>query len=214
MSDYSEHLISQAGGDGDPLDAIQRRVDAATEGPWRAGRGATSDGTQFVRTYEQKAAFLALSLNEGESDLWLVDNGAVIPAATGDGPKAKANAEFIAHARTDIPALLALVRAQQAAIKRVQSLHKPEKCWMPYEGAGFSYATEQEAIDALDDCDVNTIVLESIAENGMPYFEVCAECRRVENGPREGECVREMGYLTSLWPCPTFAALTATEATA
>lgn len=27
MSDYSEHLISMAGGDGDPLDHIQRRVD-------------------------------------------------------------------------------------------------------------------------------------------------------------------------------------------
>lgn len=26
MSDYSEHLISMAGGGGDPLDAIQRRI--------------------------------------------------------------------------------------------------------------------------------------------------------------------------------------------
>lgn len=104
------------------LDDIQRRADAATEGPWRAGRGATSDGSEFVHTHEQKAAFLALSLNDGEPHLWLVDNGAVIPAATGDGPKARANAEFIAHARTDVPALLALVREQAAELETVGKL--------------------------------------------------------------------------------------------
>ena len=146
------------------LDAIQARADAATEGPWHAGRGATSDGKESVRTYEQKAAFLALSLNEGESDLWLVDNDAVIPAATGDGPKAKANAEFIAHARTDVPALIALVREQRAQIGRVRDLHASSgghnpacSCGVP-AGAGAN----------------------------------CVECGDV-------------------WPCPTVAALTATE---
>ncbi|MFS0834390.1 hypothetical protein [Arthrobacter phoenicis] len=32
-----------------------------------------------------------------------------------------ADAEFIAHARTDVPALLALVRSQQAQIERVEA---------------------------------------------------------------------------------------------
>ena len=121
MSDYSEHLISMAGGDGEPdLAAIQARADAATKGPWHAGRGATPDGSELVHTYEQKAAFLALSLNEGESSLWLVDNCAVIPAVTGDGPNAESNAMFTAHARTDVPALIALVR-DQARQAREQS---------------------------------------------------------------------------------------------
>ena len=96
-----------------------------------------------------------------------------------------------------------------AAVQAVTALHKPERCWMPYEGAEVSYATEQEAIEAMEDCDLNQVAMQAIAENGTPFFEVCAECRRVENGPCEGECVREMGYLTSLWPCPTVAAVVA-----
>ena len=75
------------------LGEIEARAAAATPGPWESGRGATSDGTEFVTTYEQKSAFLALSLNSGRSCLWLVDNGEVIPAVTGDGPRAQANAD-------------------------------------------------------------------------------------------------------------------------
>ncbi|QCB97147.1 hypothetical protein E5206_09550 [Arthrobacter sp. PAMC25564] len=37
----------------------------------------------------------------------------------------EALASFIAHARTDIPALLAMVRDQQAALERVRELHVP-----------------------------------------------------------------------------------------
>lgn len=111
-------------------------------------------------------------------------------------------AVFIAAAPTDTARLL-------AAVKAVVALHEPERCWMPYEGAEVSYATEQEAIEAMEDCDLNQVAMQAIAENGTPFFEVCAECRRVENGPCEGECVREMGYLTSLWPCPTVAAVVA-----
>ena len=36
------------------------------------------------------------------------------------------DAEFIAHARTDIPALLAEVRRLQAIVKRVRELHQDE----------------------------------------------------------------------------------------
>ena len=100
------------------LEAIKSRANRASEGPWGAARGATSDNTEFVSTYEQKAGFLALSLNDEESHLWLVDNGTVIPAATGDGPKAEANAEFIAHSRTDVPKLV-------AALEAVEAFHVP-----------------------------------------------------------------------------------------
>jgi hypothetical protein len=101
------------------LDAIQARKDAASPGPWEASQGATSDGSELVTTYQQKTEFLALSLNSGRSGLWLVDNSEVIPAVTGDGPRAKANAEFIANAPTDIGFLLDLARKQQAAIDAV-----------------------------------------------------------------------------------------------
>ena len=117
---YDEHLISMAGGDGDStvdqLAAIEARAQAATDGPWDYGTGYSADGARQLTSKADKADFLALSLNDDEAALWVIDNGKVIPAATGDGPKAKANAEFIAHARTDVPALLALVREQHAAL--------------------------------------------------------------------------------------------------
>lgn len=93
------------------LQDMKARLEAATPGPWGAGRGVTSDGSEFVTTRAQKAAFLALSLNDDESTLWLVDNGEVIPAATGDGPRAQANAEFIAHAPEDLAKLIAALEA-------------------------------------------------------------------------------------------------------
>jgi len=93
------------------LDDIRQRAEAATEGPWDYGTGYSADGERQVTTKADKAEFLALSLNDTSGPLWLVDNTEVIPAVTGDGPKAKANAEFIAHARTDIPRLLGALDA-------------------------------------------------------------------------------------------------------
>lgn len=81
------------------LDAIQARVDAATEGPWMC----RSDHA-VVQVADSKGEQLA---------------GVVY------GPAYRPDAEFIAHARTDVPALLALVREQQAQIGRVRELHTP-----------------------------------------------------------------------------------------
>ena len=102
MSDYTEHLISMAGGDGDALDldAIQSRVDAATEGPW------------FVEVSGQ-----------GRERLHIID--AIVRDPYGDNSLSLGNdaatAEFIAHARTDVPALLALVREMAIQLEGVRS---------------------------------------------------------------------------------------------
>lgn len=93
------------------LEDIKARAEAISGGPWMPARAATPDGQYLTKSTTEKAEFLYLSLNDDESDLWLVDDGEVIPAVTGDGPNAKANADFIAHARTDIPKLLAAIEA-------------------------------------------------------------------------------------------------------
>lgn len=95
----------------DHIEQIRERLNAASMGPWQAGVAATSDGSEVCTTYEQKKAFLALSLNKGGRPLWIVDNGEVIPAATGDGPNAGHNAAFIAAAPTDIGRLIAAADA-------------------------------------------------------------------------------------------------------
>lgn len=93
----------------EPIDraAIKARAEAATPGPWEAAKGATPDGKYLTTTKAEKEEFLRLAINNDDAELWLIDNADVIPAVTGDGPSAQANAEFIAHAREDIPALLA-----------------------------------------------------------------------------------------------------------
>jgi hypothetical protein len=104
------------------LDAIQARAEAASEGPWDFGTGYSADGARELTEKVEKSAFLTLSLNDGGRPLSVIDNGTIIPAVTGDGPNAKANAEFIAHARTDIPALVALVRVQAAKLDAILAL--------------------------------------------------------------------------------------------
>jgi len=83
----------------DQLAAIEARAQAATEGPW--------DYEPFDGAF-------------GVYSLEMQDNGdlsAVIGyyASEGEGGS-KADADFIAHARTDVPALLAMVREQQARL--------------------------------------------------------------------------------------------------
>ena len=87
------------------LDAIQARVDAATPGPWKAEPyqlGNNSDGRMRVTSPNDLGIY-----NTAED---------VLPN----------DAEFIAHARTDIQALLVLARKQQAAIDAVRELHVME----------------------------------------------------------------------------------------
>ncbi len=98
------------------LEEIKARASAASAGPWDAAKGATVGGNTICTTKAQKAEFLALSLNDDKSPLWLLASDTVIPAATGDGPKAKANAKFIAASRTDVPKLVAALEAVEEVL--------------------------------------------------------------------------------------------------
>lgn len=98
------------------LAEIKARTEAATPGPWTPSRGATPDGQYLATSKADKAEFLNLSLNDDKSELWLLDSGDAIPAVTGDGPNSEANAEFIAHAREDIPKLVGVIEDIQAEL--------------------------------------------------------------------------------------------------
>lgn len=85
------------------LDEIEARANAATQGPWEwhpyMGSGAT--------LAKPNRPFHELNILK----------------TTDDWPPVAADAEFIAAARTDVPALLAEVRRLQAAVERVRELH-------------------------------------------------------------------------------------------
>lgn len=81
------------------LDAIQARADAATPGPWTVEEGAGAEGLRDGWwEYERRACNV-------ETDLEFVTTD-----GDGMGASSRADAEFIAHARTDVPALIAEVR--------------------------------------------------------------------------------------------------------
>lgn len=81
MSDITERLAE-----------IEARVEAADDGPWRVR------GSQVDPSWKWAAGVESTSLDPGEVDTTI--------AEVVDAP----DAEFIAHARTDVPALLAVVK--------------------------------------------------------------------------------------------------------
>lgn len=99
------------------LDTIEARVNAATEGPWEAevGEGIeVNAGT--ARTVWNDAGDVGTPAKSWRStDRILEVSDAEYDLPDEDYEIVAANAEFIAHARTDVPALIAEVRRLRAA---------------------------------------------------------------------------------------------------
>jgi hypothetical protein len=86
------------------LEAIRARCDTATPGPWVAGREA--DLMRPMQSFN--VGFTRKAFDEAPLDSWW---------------QWEANAYFIAHARADIPALLAEVERLRAALERVSKIY-------------------------------------------------------------------------------------------
>ena len=88
----------------DRLDEIQARADAATDGPWearhRAGLDWLSQSPHVDNDGHEPGSSVGLA--DAVDPLW----GSLWPSRN-----ANADAEFIAHARADVPALVAALRA-------------------------------------------------------------------------------------------------------
>ena len=87
------------------LDTIEQRANAATEGPWEASAHDHAAGD--VPILDRTGHYLV-----------------ICPDCGVRGGYERADAEFIAHARSDVPALLAEVRRLRAAAERVRELHE------------------------------------------------------------------------------------------
>ena len=92
------------------IEQIRAREQAATPGPWE---WATDKGApDYVQLYS------TAEIDEYEADILSADGGDVLLSA--------ADADFIAHARTDIPALLAAIDELTAQRDAVLALHKED----------------------------------------------------------------------------------------
>ena len=100
------------------LAAIRQRVEKATEGPWNTGFD-----------YEKNDPIvLAPGYIEHTIDYTLTEGGL---------EHGKADAEFIAHAREDIPALLDEIDRLNAAIRAVEAVHQKRGASWPHNGGVF-----------------------------------------------------------------------------
>lgn len=100
--------------DAERIEAIRGRVEAAIEGPW--------DRHDFGYAGEQEPS--SIVVHTGKFDWEAVRDGETVIAGMGWDAQENANAEFIAHARTDVPDLL-------AEVERLEDLHgKVYSSWM------------------------------------------------------------------------------------
>lgn len=115
------------------IKAIEERADKATEGPWRWGDwdaeyGTTEDPTN-KRYLEHNSAGKDADLmvrSRGDNCVGILETTHGFPAShlAGAWEKKLADAQFIAHARQDIPTLLARIREQDAEILRLTEENK------------------------------------------------------------------------------------------
>ena len=109
------------------LDKIEARANAATEGPWEWEGEAKAE-------WEEGANSLVPSRRPDDPVLYGYGYD-----ASGIEVKTPADAEFIAHARTDVPWLLEQVERRDKALEAVLDLHKEDgHGW----GPGESFCTE------------------------------------------------------------------------
>lgn len=100
------------------LAAIEARANAAARGPWKT---LTAQGV-FAGAEQNVTSFGGTHILLGAED------GQV-------GQALEHNADFIAHARTDVPLLLALVREQQAKLDRVEAKLDEWALFQPFPDA-------------------------------------------------------------------------------
>ena len=111
------------------LDAIEARAEAATEGPWYEDDVTFGTGTLVIARFDDTVVQSSLPLSH-----------------TRTAP----NADFIAHARTDIPALVAELRAAREVVKAAQTALKAITDYEPE----YEFPTPEEEADeeACQDC--------------------------------------------------------------
>lgn len=88
----------------DELKEIEARVNSATRGPWTTEAGKYSGDNWLIGSI-----FVGNSLEDGEDYCVHITTDSIHASELGISD-AKSDADFIAHAREDIPALLAEVR--------------------------------------------------------------------------------------------------------
>jgi hypothetical protein len=97
------------------LDAIRARCDAATRGPWSVSTLTYPNGTTVVESIIGVSEPQWSDYGEGEGE-WYTDRLTLVETDAGVYGPTMPDAQFIAYARTDIPALLAYIEELEGRV--------------------------------------------------------------------------------------------------
>lgn len=177
-------------------DAIRARIDAATPGPWFVVGLPWNAGTPFVVAGHEDPHYGTFVADLENLAAEVMDDDARLAR------NEVADAEFIAHAREDVEALLNDVEFLEGEAKRA---------WTQVGRQADIKAKALRAIDAV-------VALHRGVEEDVVYADGHDECDTCQSGPghREtvcshcrGEFAEGDGMWTWVpWPCPTIKALT------
>lgn len=97
------------------LEAIRKRCEAATEGPWLRETGDERRSSNVIRILHEIDGTRLYRRYEKVAEIWEDEDEGEQPADPSEN--SEADAEFIAHAREDVPALLAEVDRLRALLR-------------------------------------------------------------------------------------------------
>lgn len=175
------------------LDAIEQRCQAATPGPWVVMKGKPSETITAQLevnevggcTWERGARCMTIRIdasdydaNERSSRSW-----------------AKKDLSFVAHARQDIPELIARIRELEAQEARVRAVHRPLTI---YDDCDHDHNLEDAGV-----IEVDSIGL--VCSDGKMY-DICISCCSDDGESQSEHCVgHDHGLVNPI--CATIAAL-------
>jgi len=156
------------------LDAIEKRCEKATEGRWGAFIWDYNEGTMFVTTVDESG-----TINDFDG-LWTVAES-ISPA----------DADFIAHARQDLPDLLTLAREQQKRLEELETTIATLDALFPAaaseidEEDGWVYVKDWEKFaDAFQSVDEGKCLRALRADHIVRELAECDIYEREQNGER------------------------------
>lgn len=111
------------------LDAIRKRAEAATPGPWYLERHDQEDGSIAYEVWSHEPYYRIISTTDEDNEKNVYN--------------AKNVADFIAHAREDIPALLSALTAEKERADYLSGRLEVEKGWREEKQAAVDAAEER-----------------------------------------------------------------------
>ena len=162
------------------LEAISARAEAATPGPWHKEYADGADDRPQVW----------VTTTDGDAEFSVGPVHYVTHQTQHDG-------QFIADARTDVPALVAALREAQSTIARVAAIHRP---YGIYEECGHDHEPDEPGVTEVDDVGL-------VCAEGKMY-DICGSCCAHDfEGGQDAECAENHAHAKGEAICDTFAAL-------